>query len=156
MKNFKEFYFAKWRMSLGKNGWFGHKLKTHGLEWTWFLVVFDWICYADMSSTIWSEWAFMALLNVQPTIMKTSPSFLNNNNQNINCQGHENYKKKMTKDRPKSKSKKHNKKFKMKTPRWKSRTRNVQNQGEDKFYYGKIWNCEHEKTKIRLCFKFIP
>jgi hypothetical protein len=34
----------------------------------------------------------MALLDVQPTIMKTSPSFLSNNNQNIDCQGHENYK----------------------------------------------------------------
>jgi len=25
-----------------KNGWFGHKSQMHGLEWTWFLVVYLW------------------------------------------------------------------------------------------------------------------
>ncbi len=59
----------------------------------------------------------MALLNVQPTIIKTNPSFLNNNNQNISCRGHEIFFLKMTKDRPKSKSRKHDKKFKIRTSR---------------------------------------
>jgi hypothetical protein len=62
----------------------------------------------------------------------------------------------MTKDRPKSKSRKHDKKFKIRTSRWKKRTWSVENQGEENLYYAKTWKCEHEKTKIRLCFKIIP
>jgi hypothetical protein len=27
-----------WNLTSTKNGWFGHKLQTHGLVWTWFLV----------------------------------------------------------------------------------------------------------------------
>ncbi len=27
-----------------RSGWFGHKSQMHGLEWTWFLVVYWWPC----------------------------------------------------------------------------------------------------------------